>query len=83
MKPRTGRIGLTLAVALVAVAAMSGREVSAQSNPYRAWRELGQASRGKNVRKRDRRRCAPQRQCLGFRAMRRGQRASDRSWRPF
>src|SRR5262245_19009548 len=36
------------------------------------WRELGQASRGKIVRKCDWRGCGSQRQRLGFRAMRRG-----------
>ncbi len=47
MKPRAGRIGLTLAVVLVAVAAMSGREVSAQSNPYRSGENWGRLSEGR------------------------------------
>lgn len=47
MKPRAGRIGLTLAVALVAVAAMSGREVSAQSNPYRPGENWGRLPEGR------------------------------------
>ena len=47
MKPRAGRIGLTLAVVLVAVAAMSGREVSAQSNPYRPGENWGRLPEGR------------------------------------
>jgi streptogramin lyase len=47
MKLRAGRIGFTLAVALVAVAAMSGREVSAQSNPYRAGENWGRLPEGR------------------------------------
>ena len=47
MKPRTGQIGLTLAVVLVAVAAMSGREVSAQSNPYRPGENWGRLPEGR------------------------------------
>jgi hypothetical protein len=47
MKPRAGRIGLTLAVAVVAVAAMSGREVSAQSNPYRPGENWGRLPEGR------------------------------------
>lgn len=47
MKPRAGRIGLTLAVVLVAVAAMSGRDVSAQSNPYRPGENWGRLPEGR------------------------------------
>ena len=47
MKPRAGRIGLTLAVVLVAVAVMSGREVSAQSNPYRPGENWGRLPEGR------------------------------------
>jgi len=47
MKPRAGRIGLTLAVVLVAVVAMSGREVSAQSNPYRPGENWGRLPEGR------------------------------------
>jgi sugar lactone lactonase YvrE len=47
MKPRADRIGLTLAVVLVAVAAMSGREVSAQSNPYRPGENWGRLPEGR------------------------------------
>lgn len=47
MKPRAGRIGLTLAVVLVAAAAMSGREVSAQSNPYRPGENWGRLPEGR------------------------------------
>jgi len=47
MKPRAGRIVLTLAVVLVAVAAMSGREVSAQSNPYRPGENWGRLPEGR------------------------------------
>jgi streptogramin lyase len=47
MKPRAGRIGLTLAVVLIAVAALSGREVSAQSNPYRPGENWGRLPEGR------------------------------------
>jgi sugar lactone lactonase YvrE len=47
MKTRAGRIGLTLAVAVVAVAAMSGREASAQSNPYRQGENWGRLPEGR------------------------------------
>ena len=47
MKPRAGRIGLTLAVAVVAVAAMSGRGASAQSNPYRQGENWGRLPEGR------------------------------------
>jgi streptogramin lyase len=47
MKPRAGRIGLMLAVVLVAVAAMSGREVSAQSSPYRPGENWGRLPEGR------------------------------------
>jgi streptogramin lyase len=43
MKPQAGRVRLTLAVAIVAVIAMSGRQASAQSNAYRLvenWAKL-------------------------------------------
>ena len=45
MKPQAGRVRLTLAVAIVAVIGMSGREAFAQSNPYRLvenWAKLPQ-----------------------------------------
>jgi sugar lactone lactonase YvrE len=47
MKTRAGRIGLTLAVAVVAVAAMSGRGASAQSNPYRQGENWGRLPEGR------------------------------------
>jgi len=47
MKPRTGRTGLTLAVAVLAAAAMSGREASAQSNPYRQGENFGRLPEGR------------------------------------
>jgi sugar lactone lactonase YvrE len=47
MKTRAGRIGLTLAVAIVAGAAMSDREASAQSNPYRQGENWGRLPEGR------------------------------------
>jgi sugar lactone lactonase YvrE len=47
MKPLTGRIGLTLAVAVVTVVAMSGGEASAQSNPYRQGESWGRLPDGR------------------------------------
>ena len=52
MKPLTGRIGLTLAVAVVTVVAMSAGEASAQSNPYRqgeSWARLPEGRTFGNV----------------------------------
>jgi streptogramin lyase len=47
MKPWPGRTGLTLAFAIVAVAAMSRTDVAAQSNPYRQGENWGSLPEGR------------------------------------